>query len=110
MKRIQVVVPKPTMIPKHINAPSGAVTEMSGARNGRTASGLRRRRTSTPTQTITNAESVPTLTSANSASIGITPARIATIAPVVSVVSSGVLVRTLMRATTGGSIRSRAIT
>jgi hypothetical protein len=110
MNRIQVTVPSPVITSRHSSAPSGAVTSPNGARNGRTASGLRKRSTNTPTHTIANAESVPTLTSASSASIGSTPARIATSTPVTSVVMTGVCVRASTCATIGGSMRSRAIT
>jgi len=98
------------MTTRHKSTPSAAVTSPKGARNGRTASGLRKRKTNTPAQTIANAESVPTLTSASKSASGSTPARIATRTPVVSVVITGVFVRLSTRATRGGSMRSRAIT
>ena len=59
---------------------------------------------------MANADSVPILTSERSTSSGTMPASTATMHPVVTVVSSGVRVLAFTLATTGGNMRSRAIT
>ena len=94
---------------KHIPSPSNGTTGLSGARNGRRAPGSEYRKTRTPAQTIANAESVPMFTSESKRSSGTIPARIATMKPVVSVVTSGVRVRGSILETIGGNILSRAM-
>src|SRR4029453_2043552 len=68
-------------------APSGATANTAGVLNGRWISGWVIRKTRTPRQTTPNANKVPMLTSSPTRPIGKRPARIATTAPVISVVT-----------------------
>ena len=77
--------------------------------NARGISGDRTRRIHTPAHTITNASSVPMLTSWPSRPIGKSPATIAATDPVRIVVMYGVLNFGCTFANTGGSSPSRAI-
>src|SRR5687768_7608119 len=61
-----------------------------GTLNGRFNAGFDDRRIMMPVPTITNAKSVPILTSSPKRLMGTNPARIATIAPVIAVVMCGV--------------------
>ena len=81
----------------------------AGVRKVRGASGSRRRITSIATHTATNAASVPALASAAIASIGMTPAMIATSTAVRIVIRTGVPRRDTF-ASEAGSSPSRAIT
>ena len=66
------------------------MTGTSGQRKGRCASGLVRRMISTAVQTTTKANSVPMLVSSSRASIGNSPARMATKMPMAMVLFHGV--------------------
>src|SRR5215204_1550017 len=80
---------------KYNDAPSERIgsTGENGTLNGRGRSGFVRRKTTTPIETMTNANSVPILTSWPSMEIGTSAAITATIAPVIIVVICGVLKR-----------------
>ena len=72
-----------------------------GILNGRGSSGRVRRRTMMPIETITNAISVPMLTSDPSVAIGVRPAAIATTTPVTMVETCGVSKARMDRARPG---------
>src|SRR2546430_219793 len=80
-----------------------------GVRNGRGRSGSRRRSTTIPSATSTNANSVPMLVSSSTQPIGANAADTATNTPVMIVLMCGVLYLGCNRAAHGGSRPSRAI-
>src|SRR5436853_716547 len=80
-----------------------------GVRNGRGRSGSRRRSTTMPSATNTNANSVPMFVSSSTQPIGANAADTATNTPVMIVVMWGVLYFGCTRAAQGGSRPSRAI-
>src|ERR1700728_388078 len=83
-------------------------TGTAGARNPRSRSGLVRRRTTTPADTRTNANSVPTLTISSSLVIGNTDAVAAITSATSTVIRTGVP-RELVLANDRGNNPSRAI-
>src|SRR5213078_4478354 len=84
-------------------------TGTHGVRNGRGRSGSRRRSTTMPSATNTNANSVPMFVSSSTQPIGANAADTATNTPVMIVVMWGVLYFGCTRAAQGGSRPSRAI-
>ena len=81
---------RPSISTKLTTADSSGSNGTSGMRNGRGRSGRVRRSTMIPSETITNAISVPMLTSVPSVAIGVKPAAIATTTPVTIVEMCGV--------------------
>src|SRR5262249_51719637 len=91
------------------STPIGPVNQMAGALNGRSTSGCVIRITRTPAETTAKAKRVPIEVSPPATLIGVVPAAIITISPVMMVVIQGVRNRGWILATTGGKSPSRAI-
>src|SRR5262249_3964911 len=89
-RRIHVGLVRVSIKPSDIRIPMIGVKGTHGALNGRSRSGLRRRRIHTPAETMTNASSVPMLTISVSTLIGKDAARAATKNPTVRVEIQGV--------------------
>ena len=89
--------------------PIGPVNQMNGALNGRSTSGCMIRRVTTPAETTAKANRVPIEVSSPAMPMGMVPAAIITITPVMIVVIHGVRNRGCMFATALGSKPSRAI-
>src|SRR2546428_11691683 len=89
MSRSQVVRERWIIRYRAETAPAGATNQIHGARNARGRPGSRTRSTSTPTETITNASSVPIDTRLAASRIGRVAAKNATEMPGVVGVEEG---------------------
>src|SRR5690606_9221694 len=86
----QVSAGKPDITQIQATAPSGATNQYNGTLNGRSICGSVMRRIGIPTQTTTNAKSVPIDTNSPTKLSGIKPAQIETKIPVTMVALCGV--------------------
>src|ERR1700740_598209 len=88
--RIQVITVRLIISHRHAHTEAIGSSGTQGARNPRGRSGRVRRKTITPADTSTKANSVPTLTISSSLAIGITDAVTATTSATSTVIRTGV--------------------